>query len=119
MLWIHEVHRTWGKLEDEFEALYRDEWMPALAQQGDAKLLYFAHLTHGSGRAYTVITVTAARDAAAYGTVAERVQHGDLKELSRELDQLRHNVTGKILTPAYWSPVIPWRSQISPNVCCT
>jgi len=70
MLWIHEVHRTWGEHEDEFEALYRDEWMPALAQQGDAKLLYFAHLTHGSGRAYTVITVTAARDTAAYGTVA-------------------------------------------------
>jgi hypothetical protein len=107
MLWIHEVHRTWGKLEDDFEALYRDEWMPRLADGGDAKLLYFAHLTHGSGRAYTVITVTAARDAAAWGTVAERVQHGDLKEVSRELDQLRHNVTGKILTPAYWSPVVP------------
>ena len=73
MLWIHEVHRTWGKHEDEFEAIYRDEWMPAVARNGDAKLLYYAHLTHGSGRAYTVITVTAARDAAAWGNVGERV----------------------------------------------
>lgn len=107
MLWVHEVHRVWGKLEDDFEAAYRDEWMPRLADGGDAKLLYFAHLTHGSGRAYTVITITAVRDAAAWGTVAERVQQGDLKEVSRHLDQMRHNVTGKIFTPAYWAPVIP------------
>jgi len=107
MLWVHEVHRVRGKLEDEFEAMYRDDWMPKLAEPGDAKLCYFAHLTHGSGRAYTVITVTAVNDAAAWGAVVDRVQRGDLQELSHELDQLRHDVTGKIFTPAYWSPVVP------------
>ena len=78
MLWVHEVHRVRGAQEDEFDAACRDEWMPALAATGDAKLLYFAHLTHGSGRAYTVITVTAVPDGAAWGNVAQRVQSGDL-----------------------------------------
>ena len=107
MLWIHEVHRVRGAHEDEFEAMYRDEWMPKLADTGDAKLLYFAHLTHGSGRAYTVITITAVEDGAAWGNVARRVQRGDLHDASRELDQLRHEVTGKIFTPASWAPIIP------------
>ena len=107
MLWIHEVHRVRGEQEDEFEAAYRDAWMPAVAETGDAKLCYFAHLTHGSGRAYTVITVTAAEDGAAWGNIAQRVQHGNLREVSRDLDQLRHDVTGRIFTTASWAPVIP------------
>lgn len=107
MLWVHEVHRVRGAQEDEFEAMYRDEWMPKLADTGDAKLLYFGHLTHGSGRAYTAITITAVEDGAAWGNVARRVQRGDLHDASRELDQLRHEVTGKIFTPASWAPIIP------------
>ena len=107
MLWIHEVHRVRGAEEDEFEAAYRDEWMPAIAATGDAKLLYCAHLTHGSGRAYTVITITAVEDGAAWGNVVQHVQSGDLCEVSRHLDQMRHDVTGKVFTPATWAPVIP------------
>jgi len=107
MLWIHEVHRVRGALEDDFEAAYRDLWMPAVAESGDAKLCYFAHLTHGSGRAYTVITVTAANDAGAWGSLVERTQKGDLRDIAHNLDQLRHDVTGKIFTPATWSPVVP------------
>lgn len=107
MLWIHEVHRVRGEAEHEFEAAYRDEWMPKLADTGDAKLLYYAHLAHGSGRAYTVITVSAVEDGAAWGNVARRVQRGDLREVSRLLDQLRHTVTGRILAPAAWAPIVP------------
>ena len=107
MLWVHEVHRVRGADEDEFEAAYRDEWMPAIAATGDAKLLYCAHLTHGSGRAYTVVTITAVEDGAAWGNVVQRVQTGDLREVSRHLDQLRHEVTAKVFTPATWAPVIP------------
>jgi len=107
MLWIHEVHRVRGAHEDEFEAACRDLWMPALAATGDAKLCYFAHLTHGSGRAYTVVTVTAVESGAAWGNVVDHVQRGSLTEPARTLDQLRHEVSARVLTPATWSPVIP------------
>ena len=47
------------------------------------RLLYFMHLTHGSGRAYTVVTVTAVRDGAAYERLAARIQDGDLQRVGR------------------------------------
>jgi len=56
MLMLHEVHRVRGAREDEFEAAFRDGLLPELAKEDDARLLYFMHLAHGSGRAYTVTT---------------------------------------------------------------
>ena len=116
MLWVHEVHRVRGLEEDVFEAAVRDEWMPALAATGDAKLLYFAHLTHGSGRAYTVVTVTAVADGAAWGNVAQQVQTGALRDVAQHLDQLRHTVTGRVFQPATWSPAVP-TDLASANKC--
>ena len=34
MLFIHEVHRVMGAHEDEFEACFRDEWMPDARRDG-------------------------------------------------------------------------------------
>lgn len=62
MLFIHEVHRVMGAHEDEFEACFRDQWMAALGETDDARLLYFMRLTHGTGRAYNFVTLTAVRD---------------------------------------------------------
>lgn len=107
MLWIHEVHRVRGAEEARFEAALRDEWMPALAATGDAKLCYVTHLTHGSGRAYTMVTVTAVADGAAWGRVAEQVARGSLRDLAAHLDQYRHTVTGRVFQPATWAPPHP------------
>ena len=52
MLFLHEVHTVAGRYEDEFEAAFRDGWMPTLAHDDDARLLYFLSLAHGTGRAY-------------------------------------------------------------------
>ena len=105
MLFIHEVHRVRGKREDEFEAAYRDEWMPRLGDGDDARLLWFCHHAHGSGPAYNVVTITAVRDGAAWERLAERVQRGDLRTWLRGLDELRHGVTAKLLRPVPWSPL--------------
>jgi hypothetical protein len=108
MLLLHEVHRVRGATEDEFEACFRDGWLTELATGNDARLLYFLHLAHGSGRAYTVVTVTAVRDGAAYERLAGRVQDGDLRAWARDADRLRHGVHGKIVVPVPWSaPPVP------------
>ena len=106
MLWLHEIHRVRGAHEEEFEAAFRDEWMPTLAKDDDARLLYFMHLAHGSGRAYVVTTITAVRDGAAWERIARRVQGGDLRDWARDVDQLRHGVQGKVLFPLPWSDEI-------------
>jgi len=104
VLLLHEVHRVRGAREDDFEAAFRDRWLPELAAGSDARLLYFMHLAHGSGRAYTVVTVTAVRDGAAWERLARSVQDGPLRGWARDVDQLRHGVQGKVLVPVPWAP---------------
>lgn len=104
MLFVHEVHRVVGAREEAFEAAYRDEWLPRLAKSDDARLLYFLHHAHGSGRAYVAVTITAVRDGGAYERLLERVQTGDLREWAAEIDGSRHEVNGKLLVSVPWSP---------------
>lgn len=105
MLFLHEVHAVRGKREEDFEAALRDEWMPALAEGDEARLLYYANQAHGSGKSYQVVTITALRDAAAWERLVRRIQSGDLRSWMRGLDELRRDVTGKILLPVSWSPL--------------
>jgi hypothetical protein len=104
MLLLHEVHRVRGAREDDFEAAFRDRSLPDLAAGDDGRLLYFMHLAHGSGRAYTVVTVTGVRDGAAWERLARSVQDGPDRAWAHDVDQLRHGVTAKVLLPVPWSP---------------
>jgi hypothetical protein len=105
VLFVHEVHQVRGALEEEFESEYRDVYLPAVADGGDARLLWYLNHAHGSGPAYHVVTITALRDGAAYERLVERVQLGDLRAWARQLDELRHGVTAKIVRNVEWSPM--------------
>ncbi len=105
MLFLHEIHEVVGRREDDFEALMRDAWLPALAEGDGARLLYFLHHAHGTGVSYHVVTLTALRDGAAWQQLVSRVDGGDLADLAARLDVLRRDVTGKILVPLPWSPL--------------
>jgi hypothetical protein len=105
VLFLHETHKVVGAREDEFEAAYREGWMPTLAKEDDARLLWYTNHAHGSGVSYNVVTITGIADGAAWERLVHRTQSGDLKSWMRELDNLRHDVTGKILLPVDWSPL--------------
>jgi hypothetical protein len=105
VLFMHEVHKVRGHLEDDFEAAFRDGWMPMLAAGDDARLLWYADHAQGSGPSYTVVTVTAVTDGAAWERLALRVQGGDLQKWMRGLDELRYDVEAKLLAPLPWSPL--------------
>jgi hypothetical protein len=105
LLFMHEVHTVRGRAEDDFEAAFRDGWMPTLGTGDDARLLWYANHAHGSGPAYTVVTVTAVRDGTAWERLALRIQKGDLRTWMRDLDELRHDVEAKMLVPLAWSPL--------------
>jgi len=104
LLFLHEIHEVIGARADAFEAAFRSVWLPALAQEDDARLLYFLHHAHGSGPSYQVVTLTAIRDGTAWERLARRVGGGDLSAWARELDDLRHAVTAKLLVTLPWSP---------------
>jgi hypothetical protein len=106
MLFMHEVHKVRGRAEDEFEAAFRDGWMAMLGAGDEARLLWYANQAHGSGPAYTVVTVTAIRDGPAWERLALRIQKGALRQWMRELDDLRHDVDAKLLIALPWSPLL-------------
>ena len=95
MLFFHETHKVVGARQDEFEAAYREGWMPTLAKEDNARLLWYTNHAHGTGMSYNVVTITAITDGAAWEMLARRAQSGDLRPWMRELDNLRHEVTGK------------------------
>jgi len=105
MLFLHETHKVVGAHEEEFEAAYREGWMPALADTDNARLLWYTNHAHGSGASYTVVTITGITDGTAWESLVHRAQRGDLKPWMRELDNLRHEVTAKLLLPVAWSPI--------------
>jgi hypothetical protein len=105
MLFMHEVHAVAGERADEFEAAYREGWMPLLADGHDARLLWYLDHAHGSGPAYNVVTITAVRDGDAYQRLVEAMHAGALRDWSRAVGELRHHVDGKMLVPVEWSPL--------------
>jgi hypothetical protein len=105
MLLLHETHEVKGRDEEAFDRAYRDGWMPRLASDPGARLLYYLRQAHGTGPSYRVITITALRDAAAWESLARRVDSGDLAAWVREVDGLRHEVHAKFLRPLPWSPL--------------
>jgi hypothetical protein len=106
MLFVHEVHEVVGAKEDEFEAAFREGWMPRLADGDDARLLWYMNHAHGSGASYNVVTMTGVRDGAAWERVARSIQDGPLRAWAHDVDQLRHGVTAKVLLPVPWAPPV-------------
>jgi hypothetical protein len=76
-----------------------------LAKSDGSRLLWYLRLSHGSGQAYTVVSITGCRDAVAWEELSERVRVGDLAEWSSEVDAMRHEHEGKIVRPVPWSPL--------------
>lgn len=105
VLVVHETHTVAGVEEEAFEAAWRDGFLPALGVDDSARLLHFLHQAHGSGPAYTVVTLTAVRDAAAWEALAGRLRDGDLAAWVADVDGLRHDHQAKVLAPLPFSPL--------------
>lgn len=106
MLFVHETHQVAGREADRFDELFRDGWASTLARTTDARLLWFMHQAHGTGVAYTFVTVTAVASPAALDDLGARVRGGDLQHWAAEVDALRHESIAKVLQPAPFSPLV-------------
>jgi hypothetical protein len=106
MIYVHEVHEVVGGKMEEFGEAVRSVWRPLLEERGDARLLWYWELTHGTGASYQAITLTAVREWATWGDlVARRAADARLRDWDRQSWSLRKDVTAKILLPVAWSPL--------------
>jgi hypothetical protein len=105
VLFLHETHSVIGRHEDEFDEMFRgpDGYMQRLAESDDARLLWYLDHVHGTGPAYSVVTVTGVRDGGAWERLNHRVAQGDLKDWIGRLDQVRYDSVAKLLQPLPWS----------------
>jgi hypothetical protein len=105
MLYLHETHSVIGRHEDDFEEAYRGPggYIERLAEDDGTRLLWYLDHVHGTGSAYTVVTITGVRDAESWQRLAERIHAGDLREWAGEIDRLRHDASAKVLRPLPWS----------------
>jgi hypothetical protein len=104
-VFVHEVHDVAGRDEDMFDAALRDVWAPALAESGDARVVWACRQAHGTGPSYRVVTYTAVRSLEAWGDLADRAARGDLRATVEGLDRYRHATTATLLAPVRWSPL--------------
>jgi hypothetical protein len=116
MLFVHETHRVAGREADRFQEVYRDGWAAPLAAGDDARLLWFLDQAHGTGPAYSFVTITAVASAAALDDLNERVRRGDLRTWAAEVDALRHESVAKVLDPLPFSPLSDFDLDLVPAV---
>ena len=106
MIYLHETHEVIGGRMEAFEHALREQWVPLIEGDGDAKLLWGWHHTHGTGPSYQSITITAVRDWAAWGRLVERARHDAAwREWYASVWQYRRELVSKLLLPTAWSPV--------------
>jgi len=106
MIYVHEVHEVLGGKMEEFGDAVRTLWRPLLEERGDARLLWFWELAHGTGPSYQAVSITAVRDWATWGACLERTAADPRhREWQRRVWTLRREVTAKILLPTAWSPL--------------
>jgi len=102
MIYLHEVHEVLGGKMEEFSDAVRTRWRSLLEEDGQARLLWYWELTHGTGPSYQAVSIAAVRDWTTWGTLAESRRARDWQ---REACALRREVTAKILLPTPWSPL--------------
>src|SRR5947208_3321348 len=100
MIFVHEVHDVAGGKMAEYGEAVRTRWPRVVGERGQARLLWYWELAHGTGASYQAVSLTAVRDWAAWGDLTARAA-----DWRREVAPLLREVTAKILLPAPWSPL--------------
>src|SRR5437899_4168266 len=103
MIFVHEVHDVAGGKMAEYGEAVRTRWPRVVGEPGQARLLWYWELAHGTGAGYQAVSLTAVRDWAAWGDLVARA--AEFRDWRRRVATLRREVTAKILLPADWSPL--------------
>jgi hypothetical protein len=99
MFFVHEIHALDPDTADTFEASLREAWLPALAGDGDTRLVWSARSMPLAISYPEIVTLTAVTDGGALERLGERVRRGDLADHAVELERYRRSHTVRVLAP--------------------
>src|SRR5262245_60798350 len=99
MFFVHEVHALDPGSADSFESSLRDQWVPAVASDDRARLVWSARSMPPAISFPEIVTLTAVTDGAALERLGERVRGGDLCDPTVELDRHRRSHTVRVMAP--------------------
>jgi hypothetical protein len=106
MIYLHETHEVIGGKMTAFDDALLQQWRPLIEADGDARLLWHWHHTHGTGPSYQAITITAVRDWPAWGKIVEKMNgSADWRPWWQTCWTVRREVVSKLMQPTPWSPV--------------
>ncbi len=105
MLYLHETHELIGGQTAAFEGAVQELWRPRIEANGRARLLWFWHLTHGTGPSYQAVSITAVRDWTAWGEIVAEMRSAAWQPWWDACWTMRREVVSKLLQPASWSPL--------------
>ncbi len=105
MIFLHETHEIIGGKTAEFEAAFRDVWLPLLQAGERARLVWYWHHTHGTGPSYQAISITAVRDWQAWGEIVAEMRTAPWQRWWSTCWQSRREVRSKLMQPTAWSPL--------------
>jgi hypothetical protein len=99
MFFVHEVHELDPVGVEEFESALREHWVPTLAAEPGARLVWCARSMPGAISFPEIVTMTAVEDGAALERLAVRIRSGDLRAAAGELGHRRRDVATRIFAP--------------------
>ena len=96
MFYVHEIHELDAATAGHFEAMIREQWVPALAADQGTRLVWCVRSVPGTASYPELITMTAVEDGAALERLGSRYRTGDLRELSSELGRHRKGIATRV-----------------------
>ena len=97
MFYVHETHTLDADTAPSFETVLREQWVPAVADDGGMRLVWCARSMPGTASYPEMVTMTAVADGAALERLAARSRTGDLRDASAELARNRVGLTTRVL----------------------
>lgn len=107
MFYVHEIHSLRPSGADRYEGMLRDEWVPAVAEDPETRVVWCVRSVPGSVTGFELVTLTAVADGPALERFAERVRGGDLRDKALALAGARAGMARRILAPLRFTEYAP------------
>jgi hypothetical protein len=106
MIVLHQIHQVSASpsTRRQFASLFKEDWLPALAGDADARLLWYAEPSASAIHSDEVVSMIAVRDGTALDRLGSSLRTGALAGLAHATAKLRSGVQTRLLKALDYDP---------------